>query len=86
MIADFWGKTETQAVNDLRSITNDPTLGIINGPADIELAVDPYFPNTPTGATVVPPELKGHTIHPGGRNRVYLDGHTQYIRDARTPN
>src|SRR5882724_4785977 len=57
-LEDFWGKTELQAVSDLQS-TNDPTVGTIGGAVDVELAVDPYFPNTPTGATTVPPELKG---------------------------
>jgi prepilin-type N-terminal cleavage/methylation domain-containing protein len=80
-LEDFWGKTESQAVADLES-TNDPTLGLINGASDVELTVDPYFPNTiptdPTGTS-------GHTIHAGGRCRVYLDGHAQFIRDARTP-
>jgi prepilin-type N-terminal cleavage/methylation domain-containing protein len=80
-LEDFWGKTETQAVSDLQS-TNDPLVGPINGPIDVELAVDPYFPNT---APTVLPELKGHTIHPGGRCRLFLDGHVQYIKDARTP-
>ena len=83
-LEDFWGKTETQAVSDLQS-TNDPLVGPISGPSDVELAVDPYFPNTPTGATTVPPDLKGRTIHPGGRNRAFLDGHVQFIRDSRTP-
>jgi hypothetical protein len=78
---DFWNKTTAQAVSDLQS-TNDPTVGIISGPVDVELVVDPYFPNTiPT----VLPELKGKTIHAGGRCRVFLDGHTQFIKDARTP-
>jgi hypothetical protein len=63
----------------------DSTVGIINGPADVELAVDPYFPNTPTGATTVDPALKGRTIHGGGRCRAFLDGHTQFLRDSRTP-
>jgi hypothetical protein len=80
-LEDFWGKTESQSVSDLAS-TNDPTVGIINGVADVELAVDPYYPNTiPT----VDPSLKGHTIHAGGRCRVFLDGHVQFIRDIRTP-
>jgi prepilin-type N-terminal cleavage/methylation domain-containing protein/prepilin-type processing-associated H-X9-DG protein len=79
---DFWGKTLSQAVSDLMSVTNDPTLGIINSICDIELCVDPYFPNT---APTVTADLKGRTIHPGGRNRVMLDGHAQYAKDARTP-
>jgi len=81
MLEDFWGKTASQAVSDLAA-ANDPTVGHIGGPSDVELAVDSYFPSTIPSVT---PGLKGHTIHPGGRNRVYLDGHVQYIRDARTP-
>lgn len=85
-LTDFWNKTTSQAVADLQANNNptvDPTIGIVNGPSEVELAVDPYFPNT---IATVPPELKGHTIHPGGRDRVFLDGHVQYIKDARTPN
>ncbi|HEY4416570.1 MAG TPA: DUF1559 domain-containing protein [Verrucomicrobiae bacterium] len=80
-LEDFWGKTETEAVADLAS-TNDPTVGIINGAGDVELVVDPYYPNTVPSITA---DLKGFTIHPGGRCRVFLDGHVQYIKDARTP-
>jgi prepilin-type N-terminal cleavage/methylation domain-containing protein len=81
-LEDFWGKTESQAVSDLQS-ANDPTVGQIAGPVDVELAVDPYFPNTiPT----VPAGFSGFTIHAGGRCRVFMDDHTQFIRDARTPN
>jgi prepilin-type N-terminal cleavage/methylation domain-containing protein len=79
---DFWGKSLTQAVTDLESVTNDPALGIINSIVDIELCVDSYFPKT---APNVPPSLSGRTIHPGGRNRVLLDGHGQYLKDTRTP-
>ena len=32
------------------------------------------------------PDLSGRTIHPGGRDRLFLDGHAQYIKDTRTPN
>ena len=80
---DFWGKSQTQAVADLIAASaTDATLGVINGAADVELVVDPYFPQTiPT----VAPELKGRTSHAGGRCRVFLDGHTQYIKDTRTP-
>jgi len=81
MLEDFWMKSEVQAVMDLQS-ANDPLLGLINGPADVELMVDPYFPKT---TPTVDPPLRGYTIHPGGRNRVFLDGHTQFFQDARTP-
>jgi len=81
MIEDFWTKSESQAITDLQ-LANDPIVGIINGPTDVELVVDPYFPNT---TPAVPPELKGRTIHGGGRCRVFLDGHVQFIRDSRTP-
>jgi len=80
---DCWGKTEAQAVSDLQSASaTDPLLGQINGACDVELVVDPYFPNT---VASLPPDLSGHTVHPGGRNRLMLDGHIQYLKDARTP-
>jgi hypothetical protein len=44
--------------------------------------VDPYFPGT---IAAVDANLKGRTIHAGGRCRVFLDGHVQFIKDARTP-
>jgi prepilin-type processing-associated H-X9-DG protein len=81
MLEDFWTKTRFQAVVDLQS-ANDPILGVISGPSDVELVVDSYFPNTiPT----VAPELQGRAIHPGGRNRLFLDSHVQYLKDRRTP-
>ena len=82
MLEDFWGKPEAQAVSDLAA-ANDPTVGVIRGPSDVELAVDPYFPMTiPT----VPANLLGRTIHAGGRNRMYLDGSAGFFKDSRTPN
>jgi prepilin-type N-terminal cleavage/methylation domain-containing protein/prepilin-type processing-associated H-X9-DG protein len=78
---DFWGKTVTQAVSDLQS-TNDPTIGQISGPSDVEMTVDSYFPKT---ISSVPAALKGGTVHPGGRSRLFLDGHVQFIKDSRTP-
>ena len=84
MLEDFWTKSATQAMADLQS-ANDATVGPIYGPADVELVVDPYYPNTPTGATTVDPALKGRTIHSGGRCRVFLDGHVRFLRDTRTP-
>ncbi len=81
MLENFWAKTESRAVADLQ-VTNNPTIGLVNGPSDVELVVDPYFPKTiPSVAS----ELLGRTIHAGGRNRVFLDGHAQYLKDARTP-
>ncbi|EEF58989.1 type II secretion system protein [Pedosphaera parvula] len=77
---NFWNKTQLQCVNDLKDTTNNTTLGVINGTSDVELVVDPYFPSTiPT----VAPELKGQTVHPGGRNRLFLDGHAEFNKDAR---
>jgi prepilin-type N-terminal cleavage/methylation domain-containing protein/prepilin-type processing-associated H-X9-DG protein len=77
---NFWGKSEAQSISDLQA-ANDPILGPIRSAADVELAVDPYFPNT---IPSVQPELKGHAIHTGGRNRVFLDGHAGFTRDSRT--
>lgn len=81
MLEDFWNKTESQAIVDLAN-ANDPLVGIITGPVDVELAVDPYYPRT---VPDVDPALLGRTIHPGGRCRVFMDGHTQFLRDMRTP-
>jgi prepilin-type N-terminal cleavage/methylation domain-containing protein/prepilin-type processing-associated H-X9-DG protein len=80
-LENFWGKTASQAVADLQS-TNDPVLGPISGPVDVELVVDPYYPTT---IPSVAAELKGRTIHAGGRNRLMLDGHAYFQKDARTP-
>jgi prepilin-type N-terminal cleavage/methylation domain-containing protein len=77
---NLWGKTEPQAVADLQAAGN-PQVGFPDGPADVELAVDPYFPATiPT----VPEPLRGRAVHFGGRNRLFLDAHVKYLRDART--
>ena len=78
---NFWGKAEFQIVADLQT-ANNPTIGVPNGACDVELAVDPYFP---ASIPSVLPELRGHTIHRGGRNRLFLDGHAQYFKDVRTP-
>lgn len=78
---DFWGKNPDKALADLQ-ISNNPTVGNPQGISDVELAVDPYFPNTiPT----VPSQLRGLAVHFGGRNRLYLDGHAGFLKDPRTP-
>lgn len=77
---NFWGKTDLQAVEDLRA-ANNPQAGMPDGVSDVELAVDPYFPRTiPT----VPPPLRGKAMHFGGRNRLFLDTHAKFLRDPRT--
>ena len=77
---NFWGKSLDQAVEDLRQ-ANNPTVGIPDGPSQVELTVDPYFPNTiPT----VPTPLKGKTPHFDGRNRLYLDTSVHFLHDLRT--
>jgi prepilin-type processing-associated H-X9-DG protein len=77
--ANFWGKEINQCVADLLA-NPDPLIGIPNGPADVELAVDPYFPAT---IPSVADTLKGAAAHPKGRNRLFLDGHVTYTRDSR---
>ena len=76
---NFWGKTVNQAVLDLQSITN-AVIGTPNGPADVELAVDVYFPRT---IPSVAPELRGRGAHRQGRNRLFLDSHAEFVRDPR---
>lgn len=81
-LTNAWGKTDQQLADDLFA-ANDPTVvpRRPSGPAEVELAVDPYFPRT---IASVPANLKGRAVHMGGRNRVFLDGHVKYLRDART--
>jgi prepilin-type N-terminal cleavage/methylation domain-containing protein/prepilin-type processing-associated H-X9-DG protein len=76
---NFWGKNTQQCVTDLRQ-ANNPAAGQPSGPAEVELAVDPYFPKT---APSVAPELRGRSIHRGGRNALYLDAHAAYVPDPR---
>lgn len=76
---NFWGKTTEGAVVDLRAAGN-PVAGQPLGPSEVELAVDPYFPNSIPG---VPPELSGRAPHPGGRNRLMLDLSAAFWRDSR---
>ena len=77
---NFWNKTESQVVSDLIKANNN-FIGIPSGPVDVEMAVDPYFPNT-VGS--LPDELRGRAVHPGGRNQLFLDWHVEFLRDGRT--
>jgi hypothetical protein len=76
---NFWNKTPDQSLVDLRA-ANNPQAGVPNGMADVELAVDPYFPST---VPSLPDALKGRAVHRGGRNRLCLDGHVDYVKDKR---
>jgi prepilin-type N-terminal cleavage/methylation domain-containing protein/prepilin-type processing-associated H-X9-DG protein len=78
---NFWGRTEPDSVTSLRA-ANNPQAGQPTGPSDVELTVDVYFPNT---IPSVAAERKGRTAHAKGRNRLMLDGHVAFLRDARTP-
>jgi prepilin-type processing-associated H-X9-DG protein len=42
--------------------------------------VDVYFPGT---LASVAPALSGQAAHSRGRNRLMLDGHVEFARDAR---
>jgi prepilin-type processing-associated H-X9-DG protein len=77
---NFWGKTEEECVQDLRK-ANNAQAGNPNGAVDVEMAVDPYFPST---IPSIPDPYKGRAVHPNGRNRLFLDGHVAFLRDART--
>jgi prepilin-type N-terminal cleavage/methylation domain-containing protein/prepilin-type processing-associated H-X9-DG protein len=79
-LTTLWGKTIEQGTDDLFA-ANDPVIGRPGGPAEVELAVDPYFPKT---IPSVAASLKGRSVHRGGRNRLFLDGHGKWLRDPRT--
>jgi len=81
---DFWGKTDTQAVNNMLT----PGCSLIGrtvptGVSDTQLAVDPYFPSTSLTVPVQPATMAGLAVHFGGYNQLYLDGHVKWTRDAR---
>jgi len=77
---NLWGKTEEQAVADLRA-ANNPVVGSPDSPSDVELATDPYFPRDRFADS---PDVRGRSAHFGGRNRLFLDGHVRHLRDGRT--
>ena len=78
---NFWGRTENECVLHLAD-ANNPIAGTPTGLSDTEMTVDVYFPNT---VPALPANLSGRSAHAGGRNRLMLDGHTEFTRDARTP-
>jgi prepilin-type N-terminal cleavage/methylation domain-containing protein len=79
VLDNFWNKTLEQSVEDLRQAAN-PTVGQPGGPSEVEFVVDPYFPNTVPNPPV---STGGLSLHPGGRNRLFLDDHAEFNRDHR---
>ena len=77
---NFWGKTIDQCVYDLQAAAS-PTMTYPAGPTDVEMAVDPYYPNT---IAALPPDIRGRAVHLRGRNRLFLDTHAEFFRDPRT--
>jgi len=78
---DLWGKSIEQSVSDLDAAKN-PQAGYPNSDADIQIACDPYFPET-TPTIAVEPSLSGASVHRGGRNQLMLDSHAYWLRDPR---
>lgn len=78
---NFWGRKVSDCVISLQT-ANNPNAPSPGGPSDVELTVDTYFPAT---VPSLPEELKGRSAHAGGRNRLMLDGHVEYLKDRRTP-
>ena len=77
---NFWDKTIDTAVHDLRA-ANNPFIGVPSGLSEVEMMVDPYYPNT---ISSLPPAIRGLAVHSGGRNRLFLDWHVEFFRDRRT--
>jgi prepilin-type processing-associated H-X9-DG protein len=76
---NFWSKTVAQSIVDLAA-ANNPQAGQPTSASEVELSVDPYFPNT---ISALPAEVRGVSVHPKGRNVLYLDSHTAFVRDTR---
>jgi hypothetical protein len=85
---DCWGKTSDACIADIDIQNTGPMPETTIDPlvpqseADLELAVDPYFPN----AVSSPASLRGLAVHFGGRNRVFFDDHVKWLRDVRERN
>ena len=76
---NFWGKRRDGVLKDLVEAKN-PQVGTPEGVSDVEFVVDVYFPGTAPG---VDEPLRGWAAHAKGRNRLWLDGHASWSRDAR---
>jgi prepilin-type N-terminal cleavage/methylation domain-containing protein/prepilin-type processing-associated H-X9-DG protein len=76
---NFWGKTIPETLLDLERAAS-PFLPGPHRPDTVELMVDVYYPAT---AGALPEETRGRAAHRGGMNRLFLDGHVVFQRDAR---
>jgi prepilin-type N-terminal cleavage/methylation domain-containing protein len=76
---NFWNKTAESALSDLR-LAGNPQIGQPSSLDEVELVVDPYFPNT---IATVAPALAGRAAHPRGRNRLMLDMSVSFWLDPR---
>ena len=76
---NFWGKALEQVLPDLREAKN-PVIGEPYSTSEVELAVDPYFPDD---KTALPSEMRGLAAHPKGMNRLMLDTHVEFKKDRR---
>lgn len=76
---NFWEKRRDDAVRDLR-VAGNPQVGVPAGAAEVEFAVDVYFPGAAPG---VEEAVRGWGSHAKGRNRLWLDGHVAWSRDPR---
>jgi prepilin-type N-terminal cleavage/methylation domain-containing protein len=76
---NFWNKTAESALSDLR-LAGNPQVGQPASLDEVELVVDPYFPNT---IATVSPALAGRAAHPRGRNRLMLDMSAGFWIDPR---
>lgn len=76
---NFWGRPASDCARSLQRAGN-PAAGVVGGPSDVELVVDPYFPG---GIASVPVALRGRSAHPAGRNRLMLDGSAAFLADRR---
>ena len=76
---NFWGKRRDGVLKDLVEAKN-PQVGEPASLAEVEFAVDVYFPVAAPG---VEEPLRGWAAHAKGRNRLWLDGHVAWSRDPR---
>jgi prepilin-type N-terminal cleavage/methylation domain-containing protein/prepilin-type processing-associated H-X9-DG protein len=76
---NFWGRRRDEALMLLPDAKN-PQIGTPSSLAEVEFAVDVYFPAAAPG---VEEPVRGLAAHSRGKNRLWLDGHVGWSRDDR---